>query len=233
MYESAKLRILLPSSGSLYQGSMQFMTNVGLQVEKESDRKLTGSVKGGPAIEIIFQRSGDIPLSIDNAMGDVGITGLDRYLEHCEYSKRSYVLKENLMFGDSKLVVAVPDGWIDVTTVADLIEISYEFRKKAQNLRLATKYPRLVRRKLEEFGVTNIVLVTASGGLEAAPVVGYADIIADITVTGNTMRENNLRLLDDGILFESQAALVASKNIAKDVKSEFDDFVKAVEFEKN
>ena len=83
---------------------------------------------------------------------------------------------------------------------------------------MATKYPNLVRRNLEKFDVNNIVFVSASGGLEAAPMIGYADIIADITVTGKTMKENNLKPLKDGILFSSQACLISSSDIPSGLK---------------
>ena len=87
-------------------------------------------------------------------------------------------------------MIAVPSAWIDVDNIYDLIELSYEYKSRSENLKLATKYPNLVRRMLENYDVHNIVLVSASGGLEAAPMIGYADIIADITVTGKTMKEN-------------------------------------------
>jgi len=225
---SEKLRILMPSSGSLAEGAISFMSRKGMKIEKESDRKLVGKIKEFPDIEIFFQRSGDIPLSVDRGMGHFGITGLDRYLENCEGSQNSYVVKDNLKFGDSKLVVAVPDGWIDVTSISDLVEVCYEFKQNNNNLRLATKYPNLVRRKLEEFGITNVVLVTASGGLEAAPMIGYADIIADVTVTGTTMKENNLRPLLDGVLFDSQAAFISSNLIPSKFKKSSDKIIKKI-----
>ncbi|MBN32701.1 MAG: ATP phosphoribosyltransferase [Dehalococcoidia bacterium] len=225
---SEKLRILLPSSGSLADGAISFMSKKGINIEKESDRKLVGKVKEFPDVEIFFQRSGDIPLSVDRGMGHFGITGLDRYLENCEGSRNSYVVKDSLKFGDSKLVVAVPDGWIDVTSISDLVEVCYEFKQNNNNLRLATKYPNIVRRKLEEFGVTNVVLVTASGGLEAAPMIGYADIIADITVTGTTMKENNLRPLLDGVLFDSQAAFISSNDIPSKLKKTSEQIIKKI-----
>jgi len=218
----------MPSSGSLAEGAISFMSKKGIIIEKESDRKLVGKIKDFPDIEIFFQRSGDIPLSVDRGMGHFGITGLDRYLENCEGSQNSYVVKDNLKFGDSKLVVAVPDGWIDVTSISDLVEVCYEFKQNNNNLRLATKYPNLVRRKLEEFGVTNVVLVTASGGLEAAPMIGYADIIADITVTGTTMKENNLRPLLDGVLFDSQAAFISSNFIPSKFKKSSYEIIKKI-----
>ena len=218
----------MPSSGSLAEGAISFMSKKGIIIEKESDRKLVGKIKEFPDIEIFFQRSGDIPLSVDRGMGHFGITGLDRYLENCEGSQNSYVVKDNLKFGDSKLVVAVPDGWIDVTSISDLVEVCYEFKQNNNNLRLATKYPNLARRKLEEFGVTNVVLVTASGGLEAAPMIGYADIIADITVTGTTMKENNLRPLLDGVLFDSQAAFISSNFIPSKFKKSSYEIIKKI-----
>jgi ATP phosphoribosyltransferase len=214
-----KFIILIPSSGSLSKDSVKLMKNSNLSIKKDSDRKLTGILDNSsyPNVEVIFQRSGDIPLNIDRGMGHMGITGQDRYLEHCEGSSKSRIYGEGLKFGASELVVAVPDSWVDVTTLSDLIDIGFEFKRKSRSLRLATKYPRLVRRKLEEFGLTNIMLVTASGGLEAAPVLGYADIIADITVTGNTIRENNLRPLEDGVLFKSEATLIVSQELPKNL----------------
>ena len=109
-------------------------------------------------------------------------------------------------------------AWIDVDNIYDLIEISYEYKNNSENLKLATKYPNLVRRNLEKFDVNNIVFVSASGGLEAAPMIGYADIIADITVTGKTMKENNLKPLKDGTLFSSQACLISSSDIPSGLK---------------
>ena len=86
---SEKLRILMPSSGSLAKGAISFMLEKGINIEKESDRKLVGKIKDFPDVEIFFQRSGDIPLGVDRGMGHFGITGLDRYLENCEGSKLS------------------------------------------------------------------------------------------------------------------------------------------------
>ena len=213
-----KLKIFLPSSGSLSVGAIDFFNNCGIKIVKESDRKLVGKVKEFDDIEIYFQRSGDIPIIIDRGIGHLGITGLDRYLEHCDNSTSSEIVYDNIGFGNSSLVIAVPESWIDVDNIYDLIEISYEYKNNSENLKLATKYPNLVRRSLEKFDVNNIVFVSASGGLEAAPMIGYADIIADITVTGKTMKENNLKPLKDGTLFSSQACLISSSAIPEDLK---------------
>ena len=86
-----KLKIFLPSSGSLYKGSLDYFEKSELIITKESDRKLVGKIKGSDSIEIYFQRSGDIPVIIDRGVGHIGVTGLDRYLEHCENSKLSKI----------------------------------------------------------------------------------------------------------------------------------------------
>ncbi len=215
---SDKLKIFLPSSGSLSVGALDFFNNCGMEITKESDRKLVGKINEFDDIEIYFQRSGDIPIIIDRGVGHIGITGLDRYLENCENSSSSEIIFDDIGFGDSSLVIAVPESWIDVDNIYDLIEISYEYKNNSENLKLATKYPNLVRRNLEKFDVNNIVFVSASGGLEAAPMIGYADIIADITVTGNTMKENNLKPLKDGTLFNSQACVISSSIIPDNLK---------------
>ena len=214
---SDKLKIFLPSSGSLSSGALDFFNRCGMDIIKESDRKLIGKIKEFDNIEIYFQRSGDIPIIIDRGVGHIGITGLDRYLQNCEKSTSSEIILDNIGFGDSSLVIAVPKSWIDVDNIYDLIEISYEYKNNSENLKLATKYPNLVRRSLEKFDVNNIVFVSASGGLEAAPMIGYADIIADITVTGKTMKENNLKPLKDGTLFSSQACVISSSIIPENL----------------
>ena len=86
---------------------------------------------------------------------------MDRYLEHCDKSTSSKIIYDNIGFGDSSLVIAVPESWIDVDNIYDLIEISYEYKNNSENLKLATKYPNLVRRSLEKFDVNNIVFVSA------------------------------------------------------------------------
>ena len=218
---SNKLKIFLPSSGSLSVGAIDFFNNCGIKIVKESDRKLVGKVKEFDDIEIYFQRSGDIPIIIDRGVGHLGITGLDRYLEHCDNSTSSKIVYDNIGFGNSSLVIAVPESWIDVDNIYDLIEISYEYKNNSENLKLATKYPNLVRRSLEKFDVNNIVFVSASGGLEAAPMIGYADIIADITVTGKTMKENNLKPLKEGTLFKSQACVISYSVIPEGLKKTY------------
>ncbi len=119
-------------------------------------------------------------------------------------------------FGKATLVVAIPDPWIDVQTVADLEEIAFEFKdKKKKRLRVATKYPNLTREFLFSKGVTQFKLVGSLGATEAYPFTGSSEIITDITSTGETLKANNLRILKDGEILESVACMMTSKSSIK------------------
>ena len=119
-------------------------------------------------------------------------------------------------FGRATLVVAIPDPWIDVQTIADLEEIAFEFRdKKKKRLRVATKYPNLTREFLFSKGVTQFKLVDSLGATEAYPFIGSSEIITDITSTGETLKANNLRILKDGEMLKSEACMMISKSSSK------------------
>jgi ATP phosphoribosyltransferase len=204
------LRLALPSEGALYEGAESFMRACGLTVLRANARRYTAEVPSLPGVEVLYQRQTDITPEVDTASADAGIAGLDRYYESRREGGDTVVALEDLGFGGSRLVIAVPDSWLDVTSVSDLADLALEFRERGREMRVATKYPRLVGRFLTARGVNYVSLVQASGGLEAAPTMGYADLIADIVATGATMRENRLRPLVDGAVVESQAALIAN-----------------------
>ena len=206
----SNLRLALPSEGALYEPAEQFLRDCGLAVKRASQRRFTAVIPSLPGVDVLYQRSSDIPGEVDDGAADVGITGLDRFLEKRREGGDSLTLYEDLGFGAASLVVAVPDGWLDVTSLADLADLALEFRQRGKELRIATKYPRLVSRSLHRRGINFFTLVHASGGLEAAPVMGYADLIADITASGTTLRENGLRPLSDGLVRASQAAFIGN-----------------------
>ena len=112
-------------------------------------------------------------------------------------------------------MIAIPNDWIDVQTVADLEEVSFDFRdKKNTRLRVATKYPNLTNNFLVSKGVTQYKLVPSLGATETYPFVGSSEIISDITSTGKTLKDNNLRVLKDGLILKSQACVLISKKRA-------------------
>ena len=147
---------------------------------------------------------------------DIGFSGFDLIKEsEINIQNRISVVKK-LNFGNANLVVAIPDPWIDVQTIADLEEIAFEFKdKKKKRLRVATKYPNLTREFLFSKGVTQFKLVDSLGATEAYPFIGSAELITDITSTGETLKANNLRILKDGEILKSQACIFTSKRNCK------------------
>ena len=204
------LRIALPSDGELYDSTMAFMRACGLTVSRPNSRRYTGTVPSIPGVEILFQRSADVSQKVEEGSAELGITGLDRVLEYRNDERRASVLIEDLDYGRCEFVMAVPDSWMDVTSLSDLADLALEFRQDGKQLRIATKYPRLLRGYLFERGINYFTLVPASGAMEAAPAAGYADLIADLTATGVTLRENQLKQLDEGTILTSQACLIAN-----------------------
>ena len=204
------LRVALPSDGELYEPTLQFLRSCGIAVQRISLRRYTGTIPALPNTTVLFQRSADITAKVDEGSADIGIGGLDRYLESRREGGNSVLIMEDLGFGDCDLVVGVPDTWVDVTSMADLADLSLEFREEGRELRVATKYPRLVQRFLFTKGISYFTLIQASGSLEAAPAMGYADIIGDISASGATLRENRLKTLEDGTIFTSQACLIGN-----------------------
>jgi ATP phosphoribosyltransferase len=108
-------------------------------------------------------------------------------------------------------VLAVPEGWVDVTSVSDLAEVAVELRSYGRELRVATKYANLARQFLFDRGITYFSLVEVSGAIEAAPALETADIICDITSSGVTLRENRLKPVTGGVVVESQACLIGNR----------------------
>ena len=157
----------------------------------------------------IIERLGDSSL-------DLGFSGLDLLKENKINIQKKINLVKKCEFGKANLVVAIPDPWIDVQTIADLEEIAFEFRdKNKKRLRVATKYPNLTREFLFSKGVTQFKLVDSLGATEAYPFTGSADIISDISSTGETLKANNLRVLKDGEILKSQTCIFASKKNLK------------------
>ena len=131
-------------------------------------------------------------------------------------------VKKKLDFGTANVVIAIPNDWIDVQTVADLEEVSFDFRdKKNTRLRVATKYPNLTNNFLVSKGVTQYKLVPSLGATETYPFVGSSEIITDITSTGKTLKDNNLRVLKDGLILKSWACVLISKKKAAILRTFF------------
>lgn len=182
-------------------------------MERSSPRRYTAAIRAIPNTTVLFQRAGDIPLKVEEGSADLGITGLDRFLELSAEGSDSILIMDDLGFGNCELVMGVPDSWLDVDSMSDLADLSLDLRERGKDLRIATKYPRMVQRHLLRHGVNYFSLVQSSGTLEAAPAMGFADVIADITSSGITMRENRLKTLKDGTILASQACIIGNKRL--------------------
>ena len=208
---SPTLRLALPSSGALQRPAMSFMRSCGLAVSRPNDRRYIARIPSLPNATVMFQRSSDITSKIDEGSVDIAVVGKDQFLENRREDGDTRIILDELGFGRSSLVLAVPDSWVDVTSISDLADISVEFRARGQDLRVATKYPRLIGRHLLANGVNYFSVIASDGTLEAAPAMGFADIIGDITESGTTIRENRLKEIDGGTVMNSEACVVSRK----------------------
>ena len=207
------LRLVLPSDGDLYNPTLAFLASCGVPVDRPSPRRYTARMLALPGATALFQRTGDITQKVEEGSAELGITGFDRFLENRREGSAVVTVIEDLGFGHCELVLAVPDAWLDLVSIDDLADLSVDFRQKGRQLRIATKYPRVLRNYLYAKGINYFSLVQASGSLEAAPAAGYADLIADLTSTGTTLRENRLKTIEDGTILVSQACLIGNREL--------------------
>ncbi|MFO7170032.1 MAG: ATP phosphoribosyltransferase [Chloroflexota bacterium] len=204
------LRFAIPSKGSLYDGTLAFLESCGLRVSRPNPRRYTATIRALPSAEVLLHRPADIVEKIAEGELDLGITGLDLVEELRGDRDDPLVIFDDLGFGAAELVVAVPEAWIDVTSAHDLADLAVELHAQGRQLRIATKYPSLTRRFCYANGINYFRLIDSQGATEAAPGLGYADIIVDITETGTTIRDNQLKIVG-GPLLRSQACLIASR----------------------
>jgi ATP phosphoribosyltransferase len=200
------VRLALPSKGQLGDTTLMFFQACGLPVNKTNPRQYTATIPSMPEIEVLFQRSADIPRTVSHGDVDLGITGYDTLGEHAlEEDANALVLHSGLGYGGCSLVLAIPIEW-NAQSTTDLARHAQE----RGGLRVATSFPNLTTKFLREKGVQPVKVVLASGALEAMPTIGSADFISDITATGTTLRDNHLKMLSDGIILHSEACLIAN-----------------------
>jgi ATP phosphoribosyltransferase len=215
---NSQLRIALPSKG-MEEQTLQFLRACGLAVDRTNQRQYRARMRGlptGPA-EVVFQRATDVFDEVEHGTVDLGITGYDIVAEHRSEEDGIVMVHGELGYSRCALVLAVPEGWIDVTSIADLAEVAVELRGSAgHDLRVATKYVNLTRQFLYNRGITAFRLVEVSGALEAAPSLDTADIICDLTSSGVTLRENRLKTITGGTVVDSQACIIGHRDALRD-----------------
>jgi len=209
------ITIGLPSKGRLKEKSISFFNDCGLKIiQSEKERNYFGTIRDKLNVKIIFLHAKEIIQRLGDGTLDIGISGLDLFKESGKNLQGKINIQKKLNYGNASLVIAVPDDWIDVQTIADLEEVSFDIRSKRNGrLRVATKYPNLTNDFLISKGVTQYKLIPSLGATETYPFIGSSEIITDITSSGKTLADNNLRVLKDGHILKSTACLfIAKKN---------------------
>jgi ATP phosphoribosyltransferase len=181
-------------------------------VKPRGARDYRGAIAGFDDVEIAYLSAAEITSQLNQGAAHLGITGEDLIREMIPQSEQSVILIAGLGFGFANVVVAVPQAWIDVRTMADLDDVATAFRlKHERKMRLATKYANLTRDFFAAQGIVDYRIVESSGATEAAPAAGTAEMIVDITTTGATLAANGLKTIEDGVILRSQANLVAAR----------------------
>lgn len=217
------LIIAIPSKGRLQDNTHDFFARAGLPVGRPGGarnyRGRLGRFEAGE-VEIAFLSASEIARELSAGKAHLGVTGLDLVHETIADPKASVHVVTPLGFGFADVVVAVPEAWIDVATMTDLVDVASHFRLRGGasvaggRIRVATKYLALTRAFFAEHGLSDYRIVESAGATEGAPAAGTAELIVDITTTGATLAANKLKVLDDGVILRSQAYLVASRSAA-------------------
>jgi ATP phosphoribosyltransferase len=176
---SDRLMVAVPR-GALFDGTLDLLERLDLDVRevRENDRKLLFE---GPGI--VTMRPSDVPTYVEHGSADIGITGKDVLLEQAD--RKVYELLD-LGYGECRMVVAARDGG---DAISDAL-------RRLGRVRIATKYPRIAAEHFARTG-RQAEIVEVKGSVELAPLTGLVDGIVDLTASGRTLEENQLRVLEE------------------------------------
>ena len=210
---NAPLIVAVPAKGRLQENAENFFARAGLRLVKpRGARDYRGTIDGFDGVEIAYLSASEITSQLAQGAAHMGVTGEDLVREMIPQADQRVILLDGLGFGFANVVVAVPQAWIDVRSMADLDDVATAFRLRHNHkMRVATKYVNLTRVFFAKSGIADYRIVESLGATEGAPAAGTAELIVDITTTGNTLTANALKVIDDGVMLRSQANLVAAR----------------------
>ena len=210
---TSPLMLAVPAKGRLQENAEAFFARSGLALVKpRGARDYRGAVAGLDGVEVAYLSASEITAQLAQGAVHLGVTGEDLVREQMPDADARVVLIETLGFGHATVVVAVPQAWIDVRTMADIDDVATAFRHTHdRRMRVATKYINLTRDFFARHGIIDYRIVESAGATEGAPAAGTAEMIVDITTTGTTLAANALKIVDDGVILRSQANLVAAR----------------------
>ncbi|WEX78146.1 ATP phosphoribosyltransferase [Sinorhizobium numidicum] len=225
------ITIALPSKGRMKDAASAIFERAGMKIAAVgNDRSYRGRVEGWDDVEIAFLSASEISREIGSGAVDFGVTGEDLVREGLAGAEARVEFAARLGFGHADVVVAVPEIWYDVDTMADLGDVAADFRARhGRRLAIATKYWRLTQQFFSgSHGIQLYRIVESLGATEGAPASGSADIIVDITSTGSTLKANHLKILSDGVILHSEACLVRARKPAHEGNATIDRIIAAV-----
>jgi ATP phosphoribosyltransferase len=206
------LTIAVPR-GALFAGTVDLLASLGIDTDelRSNDRKLLFEDIG-----VITMRPSDVATYVEAGAADIGVTGKDVLLEQLaqqsgEHGRDVYELLD-LGFGRCTMVMASKSG----------ADPALESLRRLGVMRVATKYPRITARYLEETGRQGEI-VEVKGSVELAPLTGMVDAIVDLTATGTTLRENDLVVREEIVV--CTARLIANPVAHKLKAAEIDAIV--------
>ncbi|KAE8009018.1 hypothetical protein FH972_005476 [Carpinus fangiana] len=211
LLERNEIRIGLPSKGRMAADTLDLLKDCQLSVKQVNPRQYVAEIPQLSNAEVWFQRPKDIVRKLLSGDLDLGIVGLDTVSEYGQDNEDLILVHDALEYGDCRLSLAIPKYGIfeNINSLKELAQMPQWTYEKP--LRVATGFNYLGPKFMRENGLKHVSFSTADGALEAAPAMGIADAILDLVSSGTTLRENNLKEIEGGILLESQAVLVASR----------------------
>lgn len=207
------VKLGVPSKGRLQEETIAWFGARGVVLERTGQgREYAGRVAGVDGVELVLLSAAEIPRELAAGRLHLGVTGQDLVREEIPGWESALAELAPMGFGFADLIVAVPAFWVDVADMADLDSVAAGFRAaQGHRLRVATKYHHLVREFFRRHGVADYQLVDSQGATEGSVKNLTAEAVADITSTGSTLRDNHLKIIDDGLILRSQATLFASR----------------------
>lgn len=236
--ERKEVRLGLPSKGRMSAETLDLLKDCQLPVKQVNPRQYVAEIPQLSNLKVWFQRPKDIVRKLVSGDFDLGIVGFDTYSEYGLGSEDLIIVHEALGYGDCRLSLAIPNYGIfeNINSLKELAEMPQWTTEKP--LRVATGFTHVGPRFMKDKGLTHVTFSTADGALEAAPAMGIADAILDLVSSGTTLKENNLKEIEGGVVLNSQAVLVARKesliqreevrNITKEVLERFEAHLRAV-----
>ncbi|KAM7280733.1 hypothetical protein ACFE04_007867 [Oxalis oulophora] len=206
-----EVRLGLPSKGRMAADTLDLLKDCQLSVRQVNPRQYVAQIPQLSNLEVWFQRQKDIVRKLVSGDLDLGIVGFDTVSEYGQGNDDLILVHDALEYGECHLSIAIPKYGIfeNINSLDELTQMPQWTEEKP--LRVATGFTYLGPKFMKDNGIKHVTFSTADGALEAAPAMGIADVILDLVSSGTTLRENNLKEIEGGVVLQSQAVLVASK----------------------